>query len=136
MVALGTMFSAFWIMVNNSWMQVPVGYVLQNGAFVPDEWTKIICNSVVWIRFFHMLLAAYLTGSFSVAATGAWYTLRPKYHAESRIMLRMGLGLAAVLIPVQFFSAISRAITSTTISRRNSQQSKGVGTMNNRPERS
>src|ERR1700730_4516387 len=103
MVALGTMFSAFWIMVNNSWMQVPVGYVLQNGAFVPDEWTKIIFNSVVWIRFFHMLLAAYLTGSFSVAATGAWYTLRRKYHAESRIMLRMGLGLAAVLIPVQFF---------------------------------
>ena len=103
MVALGTMFSAFWIMVNNSWMQVPVGYVLQNGAFVPDEWTKIIFNSVVWIRFFHMLLAAYLTGSFSVAATGAWYTLRRKYHADSRIMLRMGLGLAAVLIPVQFF---------------------------------
>jgi cytochrome d ubiquinol oxidase subunit I len=136
MVALGTMFSAFWNMVNNSWMQVPVGYVLQNGAFVPDEWTKIIFNSVVWIRFFHMLLAAYLTGSFSVAATGASYTLRRKYHAESRIMLRMGLGLAAVLIPVQFFSAISRAITSTTISRRNSQQSKGVGTMNNRPERS
>jgi Cytochrome bd terminal oxidase subunit I len=34
MVALGTMFSAFWIMVNNSWMQVPVGYALQNGAFV------------------------------------------------------------------------------------------------------
>ena len=28
MVALGTTFSAFWIMVNNSWMQVPVGYAL------------------------------------------------------------------------------------------------------------
>src|SRR6202022_2051567 len=34
MVALGTTFSAFWIMVNNSWMQVPLGYVLENGAFV------------------------------------------------------------------------------------------------------
>ncbi len=37
MVALGTTFSAFWIMVNNSWMQVPVGYVVENGAFVPDR---------------------------------------------------------------------------------------------------
>jgi Cytochrome bd terminal oxidase subunit I len=37
MVALGTTLSAFWIMVNNSWMQVPVGYVVQNGAFVPDD---------------------------------------------------------------------------------------------------
>jgi cytochrome d ubiquinol oxidase subunit I len=50
-----------------------------------------------------MLLACYLTGAFCVAATGAWYVLRKEYHAESRIMLRMGLGLAAVLIPIQLF---------------------------------
>jgi cytochrome d ubiquinol oxidase subunit I len=88
-------------MVNNSWMQVPVGYVVENGAFVPDDWTKIIFNSVVWSRFPHMLLAAYLTGAFCVAATGAWYLLRKKFHAEAHIMLRMGLFLAAVLVPLQ-----------------------------------
>ena len=98
MVALGTTLSAFWIMVNNSWMQVPVGYVVQNGAFVPDDWTKIIFNSVVWTRFPHMLLAAYLTGAFCVAATGAWYLLRAKTRVEAHIMLRMGLLLAAVLV--------------------------------------
>ncbi|MEH2567980.1 cytochrome ubiquinol oxidase subunit I [Bradyrhizobium sp. AZCC 2289] len=103
MVALGTTFSAFWIMVNNSWMQVPSGYVMENGAFVPDDWTRIIFNSVVWSRFPHMLLASYLTGAFCVAATGAWYVLRKEFHAESRIMLRMGLGLAAVLMPIQLF---------------------------------
>src|SRR5437660_1743674 len=101
MVALGTTLSAFWIMVNNSWMQVPVGYVVQNGAFVPDDWAKIIFNSVVWTRFPHMLLAAYLTGAFCVAATGAWYLLRAKTQAEAHIMLRMGLALAAVLVPTQ-----------------------------------
>jgi cytochrome d ubiquinol oxidase subunit I len=101
MVALGTTLSAFWIMVNNSWMQVPVGYVVQNGQFVPDDWTKIIFNSVVWSRFPHMVLAAYLTGAFCVAATGAWYLLRGKYYAEAKVMLRMGLFLAAVLVPVQ-----------------------------------
>src|SRR6204780_2339557 len=101
MVALGTTFSAFWIMVNNSWMQVPSGYVLENGAFVPNDWTRILFNSVVWSRFPHMLLAAYLTGAFCVAATGAWYTLRGRFIAEARIMLRMGLYLGAVLIPVQ-----------------------------------
>jgi cytochrome d ubiquinol oxidase subunit I len=101
MVALGTTLSAFWIMVNNSWMQVPVGYVVQNGAFVPDDWAKIIFNSVVWTRFPHMLLAAYLTGAFCVAATGAWYLLRAKTRVEAHIMLRMGLVLAAVLVPMQ-----------------------------------
>ena len=57
----------------------------------------------VWVRFPHMLLASYLTGAFCVAATGAWYLLRREFHAEARIMLRMGLYLAAVLVPAQLF---------------------------------
>src|SRR5437016_1556719 len=100
-VALGTTFSAFWIMVNNSWMQVPVGYAVENGTFVPTDWFKIIFSPVVWVRFPHMLLASYLTGAFCVAASGAWYLLRREFNAEARIMLRMGLYLAAVLVPLQ-----------------------------------
>jgi cytochrome d ubiquinol oxidase subunit I len=48
-----------------------------------------------------MVLAAYLTGAFCVAATGAWYLLRGIFSAEAHIMLRMGLYLAAVLVPFQ-----------------------------------
>jgi len=103
MVALGTSLSAFWIMANNSWMQVPVGYVVENGTFVPNDWFRIIFSPVLWVRFPHMLLAAYLTGAFCVAATGAWYLLRRIHPAEAHIMLGMGLGLAAVLVPVQIF---------------------------------
>jgi cytochrome d ubiquinol oxidase subunit I len=103
MVALGTTLSAFWIMVNNSWMQVPVGYAVENGIFAPTDWSKIVFSPVVWVRFPHMLLASYLTGAFCVAATGAWYLLRREFHAEARIMLRMGLYLAAVLVPIQLF---------------------------------
>jgi cytochrome d ubiquinol oxidase subunit I len=101
MVALGTTFSAYWIMANNSWMQVPVGYVMENGAFVPDDWLSILFSPVLWVRFPHMLLASYITGALCVAATGAWYMLRRKFVAEARIMLRMGLYLAAVLLPLQ-----------------------------------
>jgi cytochrome d ubiquinol oxidase subunit I len=104
MVALGTTLSAFWIMVNNSWMQVPVGYTTSaSGQFAPTDWAAIIFNPVVWVRFPHMLLASYLTGASCVAATGAWYLLRGDYHAEARIMLRMGLFLGAVLVPAQLF---------------------------------
>ena len=101
MVALGTTLSAFWIMANNTWMQVPVGYVMENGRFVPNPWFKINLSPVLWVRFPHMVLAAYLTGAFCAAATGAWYTLRGIFAVEARIMLRMGLYLAAVLLPVQ-----------------------------------
>src|ERR1700755_1520345 len=69
--------------------------------FVPDDWTAIIFNRVVWSRFPHMVFAAYLTGAFCVAATGAWYLLRRQFSSEAHVMLRMGLGLAAVLVPVQ-----------------------------------
>ena len=65
----------------------------------PTDWFKIIFSPVVWVRFPHMLLASYLTGAFCVAATGAWYVLRGEFAAEARIMLRMGLYLAAVVGP-------------------------------------
>lgn len=102
MVALGTTMSAFWIMVNNSWMQVPTGVVRDaNGIFIPTDWSAILFSPVLWVRFPHMLLAAYLTSSFCIAATGAWHMLRGRFPDEAQVMLRMGLGLAAVLVPVQ-----------------------------------
>jgi cytochrome d ubiquinol oxidase subunit I len=103
MVAFGTSLSSFWIMANNSWMQAPVGYVVENGVFVPDDWAAIIFSPVLWVRFPHMLVASYLTGAFCVAATGAWYLLRREFTAEGQIMLRMGLYLAAILVPAQLF---------------------------------
>ncbi|WP_158932738.1 cytochrome ubiquinol oxidase subunit I [Acidisphaera sp. S103] len=103
MVTLGTSLSSFWIMVNNSWMQVPVGYVVKDGIYIPSDWAAIIFSPVVWVRFPHMLIASYLTGAFCVAATGAWYLLRREFAVEGQIMLRMGLYLAAILVPTQLF---------------------------------
>jgi len=103
MVALGTTLSAFWILVNNSWMQWPEGYEIVGGLYHPTDWWAILTSDVVWARFPHMLLAAFLTTAFSVAATGAWYLLRHRHLAEGRVMIRMGLGLAAVLVPTQIF---------------------------------
>jgi len=101
MLALGTTLSAFWIMANNTWMQVPVGWELNEGRYAPSDWRDILFSWVAWIRFFHMLLGAYLTTAFCIAATGAWYMLRRVYRIEAHVMLTMGLGLAAVLAPAQ-----------------------------------
>ncbi len=102
LVAVGTSLSSFWILVNNSWMQWPVGYELtKDGVFNPTDWTAIIFSPVVWVRFPHMMLAAYVTTAFCVAATGAWHLLRGEFKSEARVMLHMGLFLAAVLVPAQ-----------------------------------
>ena len=101
LLALGTTFSAFWIMANNTWMQVPVGSELIDGRYVPTGWKLILGSWVLWVRFPHMLLGAYLTTAFCIAATGAWYLLRRIHRQEAAAMLNMALGLAAVLVPVQ-----------------------------------
>ncbi|MET4476695.1 cytochrome ubiquinol oxidase subunit I [Bradyrhizobium sp. F1.13.3] len=104
MVAVGTSLSSFWIMVNNTWMQWPTGYAIRaDGVFVPTDWTSIVFNEVVWVRFPHMMLAAFVTSAFCVAATGAWYLLRKEAVEEGRAMLTMALRLAAILVPVQLF---------------------------------
>ena len=65
LVALGTSFSSFWILVNNSWMQAPTGFEMtREGVFAPNDWFEIIFNKVVWVRFPHMILAAYVTAAF------------------------------------------------------------------------
>ncbi|MFE1598980.1 cytochrome ubiquinol oxidase subunit I [Methylobacterium sp. ID0610] len=102
MVTLGTSLSAFWILVNNTWMQWPTGFAMgEDGVFVPVDWWAIVMNEVVWVRFPHMILAAYVTSAFCVAATGAWYMLRGNGADEGRVMLAMALRLAAILVPLQ-----------------------------------
>ena len=103
MVSLGTMFSSFWILANNSWMQVPLGHTIVDGRIIPADWWAITTGPIMRVRWPHMLLAAFLTTGMCVAATGAWYLLRGKDLPESRAMLNWGLGLVAVLIPIQLF---------------------------------
>jgi len=101
MVSLGTMFSSFWILCNNSWMQVPLGHAFVDGKIVPDDWWEITTGPIVRIRWPHMLLAAFLTTGMSVIATGAWHMMWGRHEAESRVMLHWGLALVAVIIPIQ-----------------------------------
>jgi cytochrome bd ubiquinol oxidase subunit I len=103
MVSLGTALSSFWILANNSWMQVPLGHAIVDGKIVPSDWWVVVAGPVMMVRWPHMLLAAFLTTGMSVAATGAWYLLRDKDRDCARVMLRWGLWLVAVIIPLQMF---------------------------------
>jgi len=102
-VAFGTMSSAFWILSANSWMQTPAGYAVKNGVAVPVDWLKIVFNPSFPYRFAHMLNAAYLTTAFVVLGVGARFLLEGRHLREGRTMLRMGVGLAVILAPLQLF---------------------------------
>ena len=101
MVAFGTAVSAFWILSANSWMQAPAGFEMRDGIAYPTDWLAIVFNPTFPYRFAHMVIAAYLTTSLVVLAVGARHLLKGRFVPEARIMLHMGLGLAAVLAPLQ-----------------------------------
>jgi cytochrome bd ubiquinol oxidase subunit I len=102
-VAAGTAMSAFWILSANSWMQTPAGYEMRDGAAYPVDWLTIVFNPSFVYRFAHMVTAAYLTTSFVVLAVGARYLIAGKYLDEAKTMLRMGVGFAAIVAPLQLF---------------------------------
>jgi len=101
-VAVGTLFSAFWILSANSWMQTPVGYsVNEAGQFVPDDWWRIVFNPSFPYRLAHTVLAAYLTTALVVGAVGAWHLLRDRANEGARVMFSMAMGMIVVTAPVQ-----------------------------------
>jgi cytochrome d ubiquinol oxidase subunit I len=100
-VAAGTLFSTFWILAANSWMQTPAGFELADGRFIPTSWTDVIFNPSFPYRFFHTVVAVYLTTAFTVIGVAAWYLQRDRHVEESRIMIAMAVLLASVLVPAQ-----------------------------------
>ena len=101
-VAVGTAMSAFWILAANSWMQTPQGFEIDaDGLFMPTSWWEIVFNPSFGVRFFHMMIAAYLTTAFVVAGAAAWYLLQGRFVPHARVMLRMAMVAICVLAPAQ-----------------------------------
>lgn len=105
MVAFGTLFSAFWILSVNSWMQTPAGYAINDvGQYIAADWWAVVFNPSFPYRLVHMVLAAYLTTAFVVGAVGAWHLLRDKANEPARIMFSMAMWMAAIVAPIQIFA--------------------------------
>jgi cytochrome bd ubiquinol oxidase subunit I len=104
MVALGAVFSAFWILAANSWMQTPAGYRLENGTFYVADWWAAVFSPSLPYRFAHMLLAGYVTGTFVVIGVMGWHVWRDPRSEFARTGFSLALLLAAVLVPAQMLA--------------------------------
>jgi cytochrome d ubiquinol oxidase subunit I len=103
MVAFGTLLSSFWILSTNSWMQTPQGYKIVDGRFEPVDWLAIVFNPSFPYRLLHNVTAFYITTAFVVMGVGAWLLRRNRAVEDSRMMIRMALGLLIILVPLQIF---------------------------------
>jgi cytochrome d ubiquinol oxidase subunit I len=101
MVAFGTLFSAFWILSVNSWMQTPAGYALIGGRFFPKDWWQIIFNPSFPYRLAHTVCAFYVTTGFVVLGVAAYLIRRRQFLEEGRVILSTTLWLLLALVPLQ-----------------------------------
>ncbi len=105
MVAIGTLFSAFWILSVNSWMQTPAGFAINEaGQFIATDWWQVVFNPSFPYRLVHMVLAAYLTTAFVVAGVGSWHLLRNHTNLTAQRMFSMAMWMAAIVAPMQILA--------------------------------
>jgi cytochrome d ubiquinol oxidase subunit I len=76
MVAIGANISALWILIANSFMQQPVGYVIRAGRAEMTDFFQVIFNPNIWYQYPHVLMSGLVTGSFFVLGVSAYHLLR------------------------------------------------------------
>ena len=76
LVAAASNISAYWILVANSWMQHPVGYVIRNGRAELSDFWAIITQPYAILMFLHVLSGAYILAGFFVMGVSAYHLIR------------------------------------------------------------
>jgi cytochrome d ubiquinol oxidase subunit I len=112
-VFLGSMFSAVWIVVANSWQQTPAGYHIVGEGFnaraeVTDFWAMVFNPSSV-DRIIHVWQGAFLAGAFLVLSVHAYYLRKGRYEAISKKAFKIALVVATIVSFTQLLSGHSSA---------------------------
>lgn len=113
MVFLGSLFSAIWIVVANSWQQTPAGYhIVGDGlnarAEITDFWAMVFNPSSV-DRLTHVWLGSFLAGAFLVLSVNAYYIIKGKYLEIAKPAFRIALTVAIICSLCQLYSGSSSA---------------------------
>lgn len=114
MVSLGSMFSAVWIVVANSWMQTPAGYhIVGEGlnarAEITDFWAMVF-NPSSMDRLSHVLMGAWQAGAFLMLSVSAYYLLKKRYQDFAQASMKVALVVALVASVMQLVTGHSSAI--------------------------
>lgn len=101
LMALGTNFSALWILIANGWMQNPVGaeFNIETMRMEMTSFTEILFNPVAQVKFIHTVSGGYVAGSMFVLSISAWYLLKGRDigFAKRSFAIAAGFGLASIL---------------------------------------
>ncbi|MTI15191.1 cytochrome ubiquinol oxidase subunit I [Sansalvadorimonas verongulae] len=101
LVALGSNFSALWILIANAWMQNPVGaeFNFETMRMEMVDFAAIILNPVAQVKFVHTVAAGYTTAAMFVLSISAYYLLKKRDMGFARrsFAIAAGFGMASIL---------------------------------------
>ena len=104
LMALGTNFSALWILVANGWMQNPVGseFNYQTMRMEMTSFAELVFNPVAQVKFIHTVSAGYVAASMFVLGISSYYLLKGRdiAFAKRSFSVAAGFGLASILCVV------------------------------------
>jgi len=105
MVALGSFFSAIWVVIINSWQHTPAGFhlVMHNGlprAEITDFWAMVF-NPSSMQRLSHVVSGSWLAGATLVLSVSAYYLLRNRHHEMARAGIKIALVVATLASGLQ-----------------------------------
>ncbi len=104
MVFLGSWLSGYFIIVTNAFMQHPVGYAVGSnasleiadlGAYLTNPWA-------IW-EYAHTMSAAVVTGTFVMAAVGAYWALSGVHPRHAQACLRVAILIGLIACVSQLF---------------------------------
>jgi len=104
MVFVGSWASGYFIVATDAWMQNPVGYekAADGSAQLASFWALVL-NPWAWVQYAHNMSGAVITGSFVMAAVGAFYLLSNRHLEQARIFIRLSVIAGLIVSVLQLF---------------------------------
>jgi cytochrome bd ubiquinol oxidase subunit I len=103
-VSVGSLLSGYFIVATDSWMQHPVGYVVDpsGGIHLKSFWAVLLNPYAGW-QYAHTINGSLLAASFVIGAVGAFYLLSNQHPEFARLAVRMAVIAGIVLSLTQLF---------------------------------
>ncbi len=104
MVFAGSWMSGFFIVATDAWMQHPTGYLrMTDGSVQLRSFWELVLNPWAWWQYAHNMSGAVITGSFVMAALGAFYLLSRRHQEQAPIYVRTGVIAGVIFSILQLF---------------------------------
>jgi cytochrome d ubiquinol oxidase subunit I len=109
LVAIAANVSALWILIANSFMQEPVGYVVVNGRAQLTSFLDVVFNPNIFYQFPHTVLSGFVTASFFLMGISAYHLIRKRNPEIFKTSFQLGAVIGAMASFLIIFTGHSQA---------------------------